>query len=127
MGRVGKQPDRLKKVVDQNRLRNVELERACGAGRRHGGVVADDLEAGLDATSPIVGLRLPGMIDDVSPSSGMISSPSPQRGPEPRRRMSLAIFTSETASTFSVPRDFDKGVVGAHALELARIGREGEA
>nr|GFD52688.1 hypothetical protein [Tanacetum cinerariifolium] len=44
-----------------------------------------------------------GMIDEVSPSSGSRNSLSPQRGPEPNRRMSLPILLKDTASTFSDP------------------------
>merc|ERR1719211_467312 len=36
-----------------------------------------------------VGLTLPGMIEDPGSFSGKDSSPRPQRGPEPRKRMSL--------------------------------------
>lgn len=50
-----------------------------------------------------VGLTLPGMIELPGSLAGSSSSPSPERGPEPSRRMSLAILVSATASTFSVP------------------------
>jgi hypothetical protein len=50
-----------------------------------------------------VGLTLPGMIDDPGSFSGRRSSPKPQRGPEPSRRMSLAILVRLTASTLSAP------------------------
>ena len=50
-----------------------------------------------------VGLTLPGMIDEPGSFSGKTSSPSPQRGPEPSSRMSLAIFISEQAMTLSAP------------------------
>src|SRR3546814_13217237 len=39
-----------------------------------------------------VGLTLPGMIDAPGSFSGRLSSPNPERGPEPSRRPSLAIF-----------------------------------
>jgi hypothetical protein len=39
-----------------------------------------------------VGFTLPGMIDEPGSFSGRISSPRPERGPEPRKRMSLAIL-----------------------------------
>ena len=35
--------------------------------------------------------------------SGSISSPKPQRGPEPKNRMSFAIFIKDTAMTFEAP------------------------
>ena len=50
-----------------------------------------------------VGLTLPGMIELPGSFSGSFSSPRPQRGPEPSRRMSLAILVSDTASTLSTP------------------------
>src|SRR5256885_11288441 len=43
------------------------------------------------------------MMEELSPSSGNTSSPRPQRGPEPSRRMSLAILASEPATTLSAP------------------------
>jgi hypothetical protein len=42
-----------------------------------------------------VGLTLPGMIDEPGSFSGSDSSPRPERGPEPRKRMSLAILKSD--------------------------------
>ena len=42
--------------------------------------------------SGITGLTLPGMIDDPGCRSGIRISPSPQRGPLPIQRMSLAIL-----------------------------------
>src|SRR5580765_986078 len=50
-----------------------------------------------------VGLTLPGMIELPGSFSGRRSSPRPQRGPEPSRRMSLAILVSETARTLRTP------------------------
>ena len=50
-----------------------------------------------------VGLTLPGMIELPGSFSGSFSSPRPQRGPEPSRRMSLATLESETAMTLSTP------------------------
>src|SRR3984893_10477929 len=50
-----------------------------------------------------VGLTLPGMMELPGSFSGRVSSPRPQRGPEPSQRMSLAIFMSEQASVLSEP------------------------
>ena len=50
-----------------------------------------------------VGLTLPGMIELPGSFSGSRSSPSPERGPEPSQRMSLAIFISAAASVFRAP------------------------
>ncbi len=47
--------------------------------------------------SHCVGLTLPGMMEDPGSFSGRHSSPRPQRGPEPRKRMSLATFIRDTA------------------------------
>mmetsp|Transcript_26462 Transcript_26462/g.67199 ORF Transcript_26462/g.67199 Transcript_26462/m.67199 type:complete len:284 (+) Transcript_26462:565-1416(+) len=55
------------------------------------------------SASHCVGLTLPGMIDEPGSFSGKESSPSPQRGPLPRKRRSLAILFSEQASTLSAP------------------------
>ena len=53
--------------------------------------------------SACVGLTLPGMIDDPGSFAGRINSPKPARGPEPIRRMSLAILVSVTAMVLSLP------------------------
>ena len=50
-----------------------------------------------------VGLTLPGMIDEPGSFSGSDSSPSPERGPEPSKRMSLAILNSAAATVLSAP------------------------
>src|SRR6476659_8290663 len=50
-----------------------------------------------------VGLTLPGMIDEPGSFSGSINSPRPERGPEPRRRMSLAILKSDAATVLMAP------------------------
>lgn len=47
--------------------------------------------------------RIPGMILLPGSFSGRLSSPSPQRGPEARKRMSLAIFIRLTATVFKAP------------------------
>ena len=50
-----------------------------------------------------VGLTFPGIILLPGSFSGRLNSPSPQRGPEPRYRMSFAIFINEQAITLSAP------------------------
>src|SRR5690606_41887590 len=50
-----------------------------------------------------VGLTLPGMIDEPGSFSGRESSPRPARGPEPRKRMSLAILKSAAAAELIAP------------------------
>lgn len=53
--------------------------------------------------SHCVGLTFPGIMLLPGSFSGKLSSPNPQRGPEPRYRMSLAIFMSEQAMTLRAP------------------------
>ena len=43
------------------------------------------------------------MIDEPGSFSGSESSPRPQRGPDPKNRISLAIFIRETANVFKAP------------------------
>ena len=50
-----------------------------------------------------VGLTLPGMMLLPGSFSGILSSPSPARGPEASQRMSLAIFMRAHASVLSAP------------------------
>ena len=48
-------------------------------------------------------LSLPGIIDEPGSFSGNDNSPKPQRGPDAKKRMSLAIFIRDTATEFSDP------------------------
>ena len=50
-----------------------------------------------------VGLTLPGMIEEPGSFSGSDSSPRPERGPEPSRRMSLAILNRLAATVLMAP------------------------
>jgi hypothetical protein len=50
-----------------------------------------------------VGLTLPGMIELPGSFAGSDSSPRPERGPDARKRISLAILLSATASVLSAP------------------------
>ena len=50
-----------------------------------------------------VGFTLPGMIDEPGSFSGSASSPRPARGPDPRKRMSLAILKHEAATVVIAP------------------------
>ena len=65
-----------------------------------------------------VGLTLPGMIDEPGSFSGRISSPSPQRGPEPSSRMSFAILNSDAATVFSEPEISTMASCAASASNL---------
>ena len=71
--------------------------------------------ATMVSASHCVGLTLPGMMDDPGSFSGRLSSPRPQRGPEPRYRMSLAIFIKLTASVLSAPDDSTTASCAANA------------
>src|ERR1700754_5323055 len=65
-----------------------------------------------------VGLTLPGMIDEPGSFSGRISSPKPERGPEPSRRMSLAILNSPVATELITPCTETYGSFEASASNL---------
>jgi hypothetical protein len=47
--------------------------------------------------------HFPGMMDDPGSFSGNSNSPRPHRGPDPRYRISLAIFMNETAMVLRAP------------------------
>ena len=50
-----------------------------------------------------MGFTFPGMIELPGSFSGIVISPSPERGPDASQRTSLAIFMRPTASVFSAP------------------------
>ena len=79
------------------------------------------------SASAWVGLTLPGMIDEPGSFSGRISSPRPERGPEPSRRMSLAILNSPVGQRVERAMHEDIGVVRRQRLELVRRADEGQA
>ena len=58
------------------------------------------------------------MIDEPGSFSGSASSPRPERGPEPRSRMSLAILKSETAAVLMAPCDMTIASWAASASNL---------
>ena len=59
--------------------------------------------ATIVSASHWVGFTFPGMMLLPGSFSGRRSSPSPHRGPEPRYRISFAIFMNEHAITFNAP------------------------
>ncbi len=65
-----------------------------------------------------VGLTLPGIMDDPGSFSGRIISPMPHRGPEPRRRMSLAIFIIDVAMVFKTP---DTSTIASCAAKASNL------
>lgn len=58
------------------------------------------------------------MIEDPGSFSGSESSPKPQRGPDARNLMSLAIFMMEHASTFNAPETSTIASCAASASNL---------
>ena len=53
--------------------------------------------------SVCVGLTFPGIIEEPGSFSGKDNSPNPDRGPEPKNRMSLAILNNDTATVLMAP------------------------
>ena len=76
--------------------------------------------------SVCVGLTLPGMIEEPGSFSGRINSPSPERGPEPSRRMSLAILNSAGRDRIQRAVREHQRVVRGQRLELVGRGDEGQ-
>src|SRR3546814_222234 len=74
--------------------------------------------ATIVSISHCVGLTLPGMIELPGSFSGSLSSPRPQRGPEPIRRISLAILVSDTASVLSAADRWTRTSFEARASTL---------
>lgn len=71
--------------------------------------------------SHCVGLTFPGMILLPGSFSGKASSPNPHRGPEPRYRISLAIFINETATVFKAPCASTKASCAASASNCIQL------
>lgn len=65
-----------------------------------------------------VGLTFPGIMDDPGSFSGKLSSPSPDRGPDPKNLISLAIFIIEHATVFNDPCNSTKASWAASASNL---------
>lgn len=63
-------------------------------------------------------MELPGMILLPGSFSGKISSPRPERGPEPRKRISFAIFIRLQAVVFMAPLSSTKASWAARASNL---------
>src|SRR5450755_4703039 len=68
--------------------------------------------------SHCVGLTLPGMIELPGSFSGIVISPSPERGPLASQRTSLAILNSDAASAFSAPCRLTSASAAAMASNL---------
>lgn len=61
---------------------------------------------------------VPGIMEEPGSFSGRESSPRPQRGPEPRKRMSFAIFMIEQAITLRAPETSTMASWAARASNL---------
>ena len=70
-------------------------------------------------------VTLPGIIEDPGSFAGKIISPYPARGPEPKKRISLAIFIKQTAVVFNVPEKFTISSCAAKAANLFLVGLNG--
>lgn len=68
--------------------------------------------------SHCVGLTLPGIIDEPGSLAGRMISPMPERGPEPSKRISLAIFMRLTATVFMAPEASTIASCAARASNL---------
>ncbi len=71
--------------------------------------------------SHMTGLTLPGMMEEPGCVAGRRNSPRPRRGPEPRKRMSLAILIRLTATVLSAPEV--STTASRAALRFEVIGR----
>ena len=69
-----------------------------------------------------VGFTFPGIIEEPGSFSGKISSPYPARGPDPKNRISFAIFIRQTAVVFIVP---EKLTIASWAANEANLFGEG--
>uniref|UniRef100_A0A6B0UU20 Putative secreted protein n=1 Tax=Ixodes ricinus TaxID=34613 RepID=A0A6B0UU20_IXORI len=74
--------------------------------------------ATMVTASHCVGFTLPGMMLLPGSFSGSESSPNPHRGPEPRKRMSLAIFMRLQAMTLRDPDTSTMASFDARASNL---------
>ena len=70
------------------------------------------------SASHCVGLTLPGIIEEPGSLAGSEISPIPQRGPEPNKRMSFAIFMRDVAITFSMP---DSSTIASCAARASNL------
>ena len=85
------QVDRADHVRADQRLEDVS-SMALHAADSHGDVIAHHLRGDHRQHLGLGRVTLPGMIELPGSFSGSFSSPRPHRGPEPSKRMSLAIF-----------------------------------
>ena len=100
---------------------------ALAAGEGQAAWLPNTCTQTMVSASHWVGLTLPGMIDEPGSFSGSASSPRPERGPEPSRRMSLAILNSAAAAALIAPWREHHGVVRGQRLELVGRGDERQA
>jgi DNA invertase Pin-like site-specific DNA recombinase len=80
--------------------------------------VMRDLAQTCVIASHCVGFTLPGMIEEPGSFSGSASSPRPARGPDPRKRISLAILKQLAATVVMAPCDITIASCAASASNL---------
>ena len=101
--RVAEQADRLQHAIGQHRLVDVEFEMALAAGDRDGGLIAE--HAGADHGQRLalrrIGLARHDRGAELVRRQDQFAEP--ERGPEPSRRISLAILNSAVAAALSAP------------------------
>lgn len=128
--RIGQKLDGLQHIIDDDRLEHVEFRMTVAARYRHRNMVPMTWAQTMVIASHCVGLTLPGMIEEPGSFSGSSNSPMPERGPEPIRRISLAIFIRETARTLSMPESSTNAscgqglefVLGRHEIQTRNVG-----
>jgi hypothetical protein len=110
--RIRQQPNRMQQVTDQHRLEHVKFKRTTCARYSNRGVIPHDLSADHSHCFTLRGIDLAGhntrtrlAVERIYPGSfsGILISPSPQRGPLERYRTSFAIFIKLHARVLSAP------------------------
>ena len=91
---------------------------AAGEGDRR--VLPNTCAHTIVSASHCVGFTLPGMIEEPGSFSGSDQFAETERGPEPRKRMSLAILNSDAATVLMRAVANDHRVVRGERLELVR-------
>ena len=103
VGGVRDEAHGLKHGLRDQRLEDVEFEMPLALAKATTAPLPIVCAQTMQSASTWVGLTLPGMIEEPGSFSGKRDSPSPVRGPEPSRRMSLAILKSAEASEVRAP------------------------